>query len=129
MNAPGAILLIDHGSRRPEANESLRCMADLVRFMLRGQLIVEHAHMELASPSVAQGFGACVAQGAREVTVQPYLLAPGRHARSDIPRLVGEAAAAHPGVTFRVSEALGVHVKLAELVLERCGVSSAASSP
>lgn len=125
MSAKRAILLIDHGSRRREANETLRCMADLVRYMLGEAVVVSHAHMELVAPTVAEGFDVCVAKGALEVLVQPYLLAPGRHAATDIPRLVAEAAVRHPGVAYRVCEPLGVHAKLAELVIERCGLAPA----
>ena len=117
-----AILLIDHGSKRAEANEMLACMANLVQAMTGPGVIVEHAHMELAEPDIPAGFAACVARGATEVTAFPYMLSPGRHSTSDSPNLVAEAAAAHPGVTYRMTAAFGVHEKLGELILERAGM-------
>ena len=117
-----AILLIDHGSMRPEANQMLECVAALVQAMAGPGVVVRHAHMELAEPSIAQGFEACVAAGAREVVAFPYMLSPGKHSVRDIPRLVGEAAARSPQVGFRVTPAFGVHEKLAELILIRTGV-------
>ncbi len=60
-----------------------------------------------------------MAAGAREIVVHPYLLSPGRHSREDIPAQVDAAAGRHPGVTIRVSEPLGVHEKLVDVVLER----------
>ena len=75
--------------------------------------------MGLAAPDIPQGFAQCVQAGATEVVVHPYMLAAGRHAVQDIPRLVAEAARAFPKVTYRVTEPLGVDEKLAELVLER----------
>lgn len=115
---PRALLLVDHGSRFPDANQVLE---DLVAHLrrLRPELIVRAAHMELASPDIAEGLAACVDAGATEVVVHPYMLAPGRHASEDIPRMVKEAARDLNGVTFRVTEPLGVHEKLAEVVLER----------
>ncbi len=80
---------------------------------------VEIAHMELAEPTIAQGFAACVEAGASDVTVCPYMLAPGRHASEDIPRLVAEAAARYAEVDWRVSAELGVDERLAEVVLRR----------
>jgi sirohydrochlorin ferrochelatase len=112
-----AILLVDHGSRRAEANDQLEKIARLIR--RRGHRIVIAAHMELAEPSIAAGVDACVAAGAREIVVHPYLLAPGRHSTTDIPELAAEAASRHPDVTIRVSEPLGVHEKLVDVVLER----------
>jgi sirohydrochlorin ferrochelatase len=119
-----AILIIDHGSRRGEANEMLDCVANLVQAMAGPDVIVRHAHMELADPSIAQGFDSCVAAGANDVVAFPYMLSPGKHSTGDIPRLVAEAAKGHGGVTYRVIPAFGVHEKLAELILLRAGVAS-----
>lgn len=114
-----AILLVDHGSRREEANASLAAMAGLVRTRAEG-VIVHHAHMELASPTVDEAFDACVADGATHVHVMPYFLFAGRHATEDIPALARSAAARHPGVSLAIAEPLGVHEALADLVLLRC---------
>ncbi|HEX3158324.1 MAG TPA: CbiX/SirB N-terminal domain-containing protein [Gemmatimonadaceae bacterium] len=118
-----AILLIDHGSRLAQANHMLECMANLVQAMVGGSAIVRHAHMELAEPDIGQGVDACVAAGADEVIAFPYMLSPGRHSTSDIPRLVAHAAARHPGVTVRTTASFGVHEKLAEVILLRAGVA------
>lgn len=118
-----AILLIDHGSRKPEANSMLSCMANLVQTMAGSSTIVRYAHMELAEPSIAVGFDSCVAAGATNITVFPYMLSPGRHSTSDIPRMVAEAAASHPGTSFTVTPAFGVHEKLGEIILARAAVT------
>ena len=122
-----AILIIDHGSRKDESNNMLACMANLVQHMAGGGVIVEHAHMELADPLIAQGFARCVARGATEVVAFPYMLSPGRHSTADVPRMVAEAAATFPGVAFRVTDAFGVHEKLGELILVRAGVEPLAA--
>jgi sirohydrochlorin ferrochelatase len=117
-----AILIIDHGSRRAEANEMLDCMAQLVQAMAGDAAIVRHAHMELAEPSIDAGFAACVAAGATEVVAFPYMLSPGKHSTADIPRMVAEAAEAHPRVRWSVTPAFGVNEKLAEVILNRAAV-------
>jgi sirohydrochlorin ferrochelatase len=120
-----AILLVDHGSRHPGANESLEQVAELLRRRVPGR-IVRVAHMELAPPSIRDAIDACVADGAREIVVHPYFLAPGRHSTCDIPSLVGAAARRHPEVSIRVSEPLGAHEGLVEVILARV---DAAASP
>jgi sirohydrochlorin ferrochelatase len=120
-----AILLIDHGSRRVEANEMLDCMANLVQAIVGPQVVVRHAHMELAEPSIAAGFRACVEAGASEIVAFPYMLSPGRHATGDIPHLVAEAATGFPEVSWQVTDAFGVHERLAEVILERAGIAPA----
>lgn len=112
-----ALLLVDHGSRREEARAVLDSVAAFVRE--RSGLIVHAAHLEAAPPTIAEGFEACVRDGAEEVLVHPYFLMPGRHAALDIPARVREAAGRHPGVSWRVTVPLGFHEKIAEVVLER----------
>ena len=119
-----AILLVDHGSRKTEANDMLISMADLVQSMVGTDIIVRPAHMELAEPSIAAGFENCVEAGATEVIVFPYMLSPGKHSTSDIPRMVAEVADAHPGVAYSVTEAFGIHEKLGEIILMRAGIES-----
>lgn len=116
------ILIVDHGSRLNDANEMLGEMAGLIQSMAGSDVVVRYAHMELADPDIAQGFADCVRAGATDVTVFPYMLSPGRHSTSDIPRMVAEAARAFPGVTFNVTPAFGLHEKLAQVVLERAAV-------
>ena len=113
-----AILLVDHGSRRNQANEQLERMAELVAERAP-DAIVHFAHMEIAEPDIARGVDACAADGADEIVVHPYFLAPGNHSASDIPRLVREAAARHPGLRVSVSEPLGLHPKLVDVILDR----------
>lgn len=121
-----SILIIDHGSMRSEANHMLSCVANLLQQMVGDGVIVRHAHMELAEPSIAQGFAACVDAGATEVIAFPYMLSPGKHVTRDVPRLVSEAAREFPQIAYRVTDAFGVHEKLGELIALRAGVEIAA---
>jgi sirohydrochlorin ferrochelatase len=117
-----SILLIDHGSVKAEANHMLACVANLLQHMVGDGVIVRYAHMELAEPSIAAGFAACVQAGATDVVAFPYMLSPGKHSTRDIPRMVGEAAKEFPHVTYRVTEAFGVSAQLCEVVVQRSGV-------
>jgi sirohydrochlorin ferrochelatase len=120
-----AILLVDHGSVRPEANAMLETVADLVQSMVGPDVLVRYAHMELAEPLIPAGVDSCVAAGATELIVFPYMLSPGKHSTRDIPRLVGEAARRYPQLSVRVTDAFGLHTKLAEVILERAGITQA----
>ena len=116
--AARAIVLIDHGSRRAEANQQLEELARKIRAR-EPETIVRTAHLELVPPSLGEAIDACVAEGARAIVVHPYFLGPGRHTSEDIPRLVAAASVRHPDVDLRMSAPLGVHDKLVEVVLER----------
>ena len=114
-----ALILVDHGSKFPEANDQLTTITDLVRKKAHQFDIVLHAHMELAHPTIEEAFRECAKQGAKLITVHPFFLAPGRHSTTDIPRLVSEAASKHDGVAYVVGDALGIHEKLVDVALER----------
>lgn len=112
------IILVDHGSKFAEANALLVKVVALFR-NVTGAPIVEAAHMELTAPTLRDAFDACVAQGAKEVVIHPYFLAPGRHGGEDIPRLAAEAGAAHPGVSYRVTAPLGLDKRIIDVAVQR----------
>lgn len=113
-----ALVLVDHGSRRPEANAALDELAALVRAADPGRC-VHVAHMEISPPELESALGACLAEGARNVIVVPVFLGPGRHSQEDIPRLVREARERHPELSVQIAPPLGPHPLLAQLVLAR----------
>ncbi|MEP6733490.1 MAG: CbiX/SirB N-terminal domain-containing protein [bacterium] len=117
-----AILLIDHGSRRDEANEMMDCMANLLQALAGPEVVARYAHMELAEPSIETGLRHCVEAGATEIIVFPYMLSPGKHSTGDIPRMIAAAAVQYPNLQIRVTNAFGVHENLGLLILERAGV-------
>ena len=118
MSGKRALLIVDHGSRQPEANATESEIAQWTREM-RPDLIVEYAHMEMAEPDRAQGVGRCVEAGADEIVVHPYLLADGRHCQETIPEQIEALSKQHPDVRFKITAPLGPHPKLAEIVLQR----------
>jgi len=113
-----AIILIDHGSKKQSANTLLLDVVDLFK-VTSGASIVEPAHMELAEPTLIDAYAACADQGATEVVIFPYFLAPGRHSTSDIPRLAEEAAALFPLIPYRVTEPLGLDTRITEVIAQR----------
>jgi len=112
------IVIVDHGSRRAEANDMLEHVAKAFAAHT-GASIVEPAHMELAPPDIAAAFDKCVARGARHVVICLYFLSPGRHSREDIPALAEEAAARHPGVSWSITQPLGIDSRIADLMHDR----------
>jgi len=112
------IVIVDHGSRRDEANRRHESFAADWKSRF-GYPIVEPAHMELAEPSIGSAFDACVAAGATTVVVAPYFLWPGTHWDRDIPALAAEAAGRHRNVRYIVTAPLGAHPLLMDVVEDR----------
>jgi sirohydrochlorin ferrochelatase len=118
-----ALLLIAHGSRRPEANADLDHLAGVLR--ARGEWRhVQPAYLELCEPSIAQAGEMCVAAGAKQVVMVPYFLSAGVHVVEDLTAARDGLANRHPMVEFVLAEPLGRHPLLAEVVTERARESS-----
>jgi uroporphyrin-III C-methyltransferase len=112
------VMVVGHGSRRAEANEDVR-EAALCIGKRGGFELVEPAFLEIEHPDISEGFARLVQRGARDITIHPYFLSPGRHTRGDIPVEVSEAASRHPGITYRITEPLSAHRLVIEASVER----------
>jgi sirohydrochlorin ferrochelatase len=119
------ILLVDHGSRRPEANAQLDDMAARVARLLPAGTPLATAHLDVCAPTIADGLGVLLARGCDEIRVLLYFLSDGRHVREDIPGLVRAALASHPQVRWSMGGALGPDDALAQLMLVRAGFGNA----
>ncbi len=111
-----ALIIVDHGSRRPEAHAHLLWIAEQVR-QRAPELGVYIAHMELADPSIDAAIDSCVKDGASEIQVHPLFLIPGHHLTQDIPALIQRSSERHPGVRIRMTDAVGSVADLADLIL------------
>ena len=113
-----AIVLIDHGSRRSEANAQLEQLAERVRAQRGGTMVVT-AHLEIEPPTLGEAIDACVSSGATHIVVHPFFLLPGRHTGEHVPQLVEAARAKHPAIEIALSEPLGLDEAVVDLVLRR----------
>lgn len=117
-NGRKALLLIAHGSRRPEANADLEYVAARMRER-GGYPVVQVSYLELAVPSIPDGGAMCVDRGATEVVMLPYFLSPGVHVRDDMAAIRDELSGRFPGVRFYLAEPLGRHPLLLDVVEQR----------
>ena len=78
-----ALLLIAHGSRRPEANADNHLMAQTLAAQDAYHAVVP-AFLELAEPNIERGAAQCIAQGAERVILLPFFLSAGTHVVDDL---------------------------------------------
>ena len=113
-----ALLVMVHGSPRPESNDDMFAVVDVVR--ARGVYpIVEVGFMECNEPAIPDAIARCVEQGARRVVAVPYFLHTGNHVADDLPTLLEQAQARYPHVEFLMGDFLGRDVTLDEIVRDR----------
>ena len=112
-----AILVFAHGSKVPEANDVfVRLAAEVGR---QAGLPARAAFLEIAEPDLGAAISAAVGEGARRIVIAPAFLTIGRHVSEDLPRLVREQQAAHPGIEILAGQSLEGHSGVAAILLDR----------
>lgn len=111
-------IVFAHGSSVASANNAVRAVTD--QFAARsGHALVQAAFLEGGEPDLAGAVDALAARGATDMVVIPYFLTLGTHLQRDLPKLVDEARAAHPGVRIEVTPPLDGHPALLEALADR----------
>ena len=111
-------VVFGHGSTVELANDAVRSMAaQLAR--RSGYEAVETAFLEAGRPDLRGAVEALAGRGIRQVIVIPYFLTLGMHLQRDLPRLVEEVRAAHPGMEIQVTAPLDGHPALIDVLVGR----------
>ncbi len=113
-----ALLFICHGTRlakgRMEAEEFVRlCMAQVE------VPIKEICFLELAEPSITQGFETCIQKGATSISVIPVFLLSANHIKIDIPKELHHLQNQYPEVEVIYGRPFGVHEAISHLLWEK----------
>ena len=116
-----SILLLGHGSPKKDAN-NLEHVGKMLHNMLHAgctEDCVKVAYLQFAEPGIMDTIRKAVNEGAKKVILHPFFLSPGMHVTKDIPGMIDEARRLYPNVKFIYTEPLGIHEKLAHIVMER----------
>ena len=111
------IILFAHGSRDPQWRLPIEAVATQIALRQPGTLI-GCAYLELCLPSLPESATDLIAAGARKIKIFPLFLGVGKHAREDLPLLVDDIRAAHPGITVELLPTVGESDKLISLMAE-----------
>ena len=113
-----ALLVMVHGSPRPEANADMLRVVELVRQQAVFCIVVA-AFMECNEPSIPTGIDLCAASGATEIVAVPYFLHTGTHVAEDLPTLLDAGRTAFPHITFKLGRYLGCSPHVTEILAQR----------
>jgi sirohydrochlorin cobaltochelatase len=100
------LLLFAHGARDARWAEPFEAVAERAR-QHRPTWIVQLAFLEFMPPTLLAAGHALAAAGCERVDVVPLFLGAGGHVRKDLPLLIDELRAAHPGVRWQLQPAIG----------------------
>ncbi|MFS0781179.1 sirohydrochlorin chelatase [Bacillus sp. 1P06AnD] len=112
-----SILFIGHGTRSKEgAREAKEFIQKLMEEIT--DPIKEYAFLELAEPTIEQGFKACIAQGATSIYVVPLFLLAAGHIKEDIPFRLTALMKKHPGTQVFMANPFGVQESILDSIAE-----------
>jgi precorrin-8X/cobalt-precorrin-8 methylmutase len=123
-----AVLLLGHGSKLAEANDTLRKIASTLEAS-GGYGIVLPAFLQLENPDFQEAVDHMVKKGFNDITVMPYFLYPGAHVTKDIPAEMDNARARFPDLSMTITRNIGFHDKLIDIVIERIDENNGSRRP
>jgi sirohydrochlorin cobaltochelatase len=101
-----ALILFAHGARDPEwARPVMRVRDNVLAASPAAQ--VEVAFLEFMSPDLSTACAALVGEGATKITVVPLFIAAGGHLKKELPVMLEDLRAQHPGVEFELTPPVG----------------------
>jgi len=112
------LIILGHGSRAPEAAETLAKVTGMVREKTKYER-VDYASLQLSEPDLPAVVREQVKAGIKSITVVPFLIAVGQHVKEDIPEALVALSDEFPGVSMRLGKPLGPDPRLADILAER----------
>jgi sirohydrochlorin cobaltochelatase len=114
-----ALVLFAHGARAASWAAPFERLRELTAARLPG-VPVSLAFLELMEPRLPAEVARLAAEGVLDVTVVPVFLGQGGHLLRDLPLLVEQLKADHPGVAVAVAGAVGEDPAVLEAMTEYC---------
>ncbi|GDY26660.1 hypothetical protein AHAT_25500 [Agarivorans sp. Toyoura001] len=113
-----ALLVVAHGSRRPQSNQEVVTLAEAMADKLSDYQQVHAAFLELVEPSISQKIEQCYQTGIRQIVMYPHFLAAGTHVVNDLPRIIEQAKQDYPDLHIDLQPHLGGFDGLAEFICQ-----------
>ncbi|MGF6740242.1 sirohydrochlorin chelatase [Paraburkholderia atlantica] len=117
------LILFGHGARDARWREPFERLADKLRAARAATSeaqAVTLAFLELMEPDLPTAVAQLVTQGCDAITVVPVFFGQGGHVRQDLPALVDQCRAAHPGVEIRCAVAVGEDDSVLDALAQYC---------
>jgi len=112
------VLLVGHGSRADAGRLEMVALAEQTASAWAGTP-VELGFLELSQPPAGAALDRLVGAGCDRIAVVPLMLHAAGHSKSDVPAVVLQGRARHPGVQLRYARPFGVDGRLVALAADR----------
>ncbi|MBA2490160.1 MAG: sirohydrochlorin chelatase [Gammaproteobacteria bacterium] len=112
-----SLILIAHGSRRPESNAEVQTITDALRGRVADRYdYVACSFLEFAQPTIGAAIDDAVRAGRRRVTILPYFLASGNHIVKDVPAMLDAKKREYPHISIDMKPYIGAAPGMIELL-------------
>jgi sirohydrochlorin cobaltochelatase len=118
-----ALLLIAHGTRNPAGATEMQRLVEHLRQRLKPPVVASWLE-DFAEPDARTAARELVASGVTHLVTVPFLVLGAGHAKTDVPAVVHDLAAAFPEVTVTHGRVLGLHPSLFELARARVAAAT-----
>ncbi len=118
MNTEQAIIILNHGTRRKEAQEEFTAFTVSIRNSLPGYRI-EQASMELSKPDLFDAVRKLYAENKRRIAVVPFFVFNGIHITRDISGMIEQLRSEYPDLELLQGRTLMPDERLRDIVLNR----------
>jgi len=112
------VLILAHGSRAKETEETLEKIVAMVRDIL-GLEHITSSFLQFSDSNLPKGLQELVARGVSDIKVIPYFLFDGVHIKEDIPKEIAAFLTEHPDVRITLGKTLGADSRLAQILAGR----------
>lgn len=113
-----AVLILAHGSRQSETEDTLKCIVDMLKQELETDNI-ETAFLQFSEINLHKGLTTLIEKGATDIKIVPYFLFEGVHIKEDIPGEIEEFKKEYPDVSIQLGRTLGADRRLAQILKDR----------
>ena len=111
-----ALLLIDRGSREPEAKEELAKLCTMIRDESK-YVYVDHCFLEVIPPYIEDGINKCISNNIDSITVMPYFLYPGMKLKDSVKKTA--RICYNRKIKVVIAKPLSYHSTLESLIRDR----------
>jgi sirohydrochlorin ferrochelatase len=112
------ILLLAHGSREGDTEETMEKITAYVKEELNNEMI-EEAYLQFRDKTLEKGLLSLMGRGADHIIIIPYFLFQGVHIKEDIPAEVKKLSSQYPDVKITLGQTLGADRRLAAIIKDR----------
>jgi sirohydrochlorin cobaltochelatase len=114
------MILFGHGARDARWQEPFQRLAAKLTAARGDAGPVDLAFLELMTPSLPEAISGQAAKGCDTVTVVPVFFGQGGHVRRDLPALIAQCQAEHPGVRLQCTGAVGEDDAVLDAIVRFC---------